>query len=254
VKHIFSTLMASLLWVAQPVWADHRDLILIVAPELDKSGLMRFLLPRFSLKTGVGIHVQLLADDATPPIGALRLHSGPGTPVLARNDRVFTLSQPDPDNKAAMQFHDWVRSDIGQRTISQFTPDDGVPFSGAANIQSEMQETVVSGDAKRGEVLAFANCGRCHVIGARNRMKGIGSTPSFALMRGFDDWEERFRGFYALNPHPSFTQIIGVTAPFDKSRPPPISPLRLTPREHDDIVAFTGTIEPVDLGAPLVHQ
>ena len=37
-----------------------------------------------------------------------------------------------------------------------------------------------------GEKLSYIDCGRCHVIGERNRMGGIGSTPGFAVNR---TWE-----------------------------------------------------------------
>ena len=67
-------------------------------------------------------------------------------------------------------------------------------------------------DYAPGEKLTLLHCGRCHVVSERNRFGGIGSTPSFAALRGAADWEERFRAFYALNPHPAFTQIPDVTS------------------------------------------
>lgn len=108
----------------------------------------------------------------------------------------------------------------------------------------------VSGDDYApGEKLTLLHCGRCHVVSMRNRFGGIGSTPSFAAMRTADDWEERFRAFYALNPHPAFTQVAGVTPPFVPERPSPIHPVELTPDEIETIIQFTRTIEPKDLGA-----
>lgn len=103
----------------------------------------------------------------------------------------------------------------------------------------------------RTEKFVFVNCGRCHVIGKINRMGGIGSTPSFAAIRALPDWEARMRSFYALNPHPAFTQIEGVTEPFPENRPSPIHPLRLTPKQIDVIVEFVRGIEPKDLGATI---
>ena len=238
---------------ALPVRGDHKDLNLMVAPELDSSGLMAFLLPRFSLKTSVKVHAEPLFSGAVSG-AAMQLQPDTGAPVLSGQGQTYGLTPPDPGNKAARRFFDWVMSDIGQRTINQFAPDGAQMFTGAAGSKVAAQTVAPIGDVLRGEILAYANCGRCHVIGARNRMNGIGSTPSFALLRGFDDWEDRFRAFYALNPHPSFTQIAGVTAPFNQSRPPPISPLLMTQRELDDIVAYTAGITPLDLGAPLVHQ
>ena len=105
-----------------------------------------------------------------------------------------------------------------------------------------------------GEKLAFVNCGRCHVIGERNRMGGIGSTPSFRAIRNREDWENNTRSFWALNPHPAFTQIEGVTEPFPIHRPPPVHPIRLTLDEVEVIVDFVRRLEPADLGGAVGVQ
>ena len=102
-----------------------------------------------------------------------------------------------------------------------------------------------------GEKLALVHCGRCHVIGERNRMGGIGSTPSFPVMRNLEDFEDRMRAFYALRPHPAFTQIEGVTEAFPIDRPSPIHPVKLTPDEVEQIVDFALTVPPADLGPDL---
>ncbi|MEO0760718.1 MAG: hypothetical protein AAFZ09_02745 [Pseudomonadota bacterium] len=102
-----------------------------------------------------------------------------------------------------------------------------------------------------GEKLATFACGRCHVVSERNRMGGIGSTPSFAAMRTIEDWERRFRTFYALRPHGAFTQVEGVTPPFDPLRPPAIHPVEVTEADIEAIVDFARSIPPKDLGAPL---
>jgi hypothetical protein len=100
-----------------------------------------------------------------------------------------------------------------------------------------------------GEKLTLLHCGRCHVVGERNRFGGIGSTPSFAALRAAADWEDRFRAFYALKPHPAFTQVPGVTPPFVPERPSPIHPVVVTPGEIEQIIGYARTIEPKDLGA-----
>lgn len=102
-----------------------------------------------------------------------------------------------------------------------------------------------------GEKLALLHCGRCHVVNERNRFGGIGSTPSFGALRVMPDWEDRFRAFYALNPHPAFTQVAGVTPPFALERPSPIHPVELTTGELEEIIGFARTIPPKDLGAPV---
>ncbi len=103
-------------------------------------------------------------------------------------------------------------------------------------------------DYAPGEKLTLFNCGRCHVINEKNKYGGIGSTPSFGALRTLEDWEDRFQSFYALPPHPAFTQIEGVTPPFPINRPSPIHPMELTPNELQTITEFARTIPPKDLG------
>ena len=241
--------LAILLFVAPLVASGQEDGVrLRIAPALEDSGLVQFLRPRFSLKTGV--QVQLVPEGANVVLDDQDRDGA--RPVLARGDVVYYVSVGE--GKAAERFADWLLSDVGQRAIGQFRPQAGQPFTGAAGLAKAVAEVMPEGDIARGETLSYQNCGRCHVIGERNRMKGIGSTPSFALMRGFPDWQQRFGGFYTLNPHPSFSQIVDVTDPFDPSRPPVINPLELTLKELDDILAFVATIKPADLGAPLQTQ
>ena len=102
-----------------------------------------------------------------------------------------------------------------------------------------------------GEKLTLFNCGRCHVINDRNKYGGIGSTPSFGALRTLEDWEDRMRAFYALAPHPAFTQVEGITEPFPIDRPSPIHPLEVTEDQIETIIEFTRTIPPKDLGAPV---
>jgi len=102
-----------------------------------------------------------------------------------------------------------------------------------------------------GERLAYINCGRCHVIGPRNRMGGIGSTPGFAVIRTWEDWEAKMEGFYGLNPHRAFSQVEGITDPFPEHLPSPIHPIRLSQDDLDRIVDYARTVAPADLGAPI---
>ena len=102
-----------------------------------------------------------------------------------------------------------------------------------------------------GEKLTMVNCGRCHVIGPRNRMGGIGSTPSFAALKALPDWREKFERFYLLNPHPSFTRIEGISPPFDKKRPPHVAPVVLTEAELEEVMRFVEGVKAKDLGAEL---
>ncbi len=102
-----------------------------------------------------------------------------------------------------------------------------------------------------GEELTLMNCGRCHVVSPKNRMGGIGSTPSFAVLRTFPDWEDRMKAFWTLRPHPSFTQIEGMTEPFPEHLPAHVHPIRLTLQDLDAIIRYARTVEPADLGAGL---
>ncbi len=230
--------------------ADHLDITIKADPALIETGLMKFLLPRFSLKTGIRLHLSLDTPDVT-----LTRTTGPGArQVLKGPEHVYyVILSPDAGEKT-IRFVDWLLDDVGQRTVDQFRNEGAQIFFAAADAAPEVAVVIPEGDILNGERLSFARCGRCHVIGHENRMKGIGSTPSFALLRGFDDWLPRFQGFYTLNPHPSFSQIKDVTPGFDPALPSPINPLELTLEELDDIVAFVAGIKPADLGKPLQTQ
>ena len=82
-----------------------------------------------------------------------------------------------------------------------------------------------------------------------NRFGGIGSTPSFPALRAIPGWRDKFEAFWTLNPHPSFTQVVDITPPFDPDRPPHIAPVVITQEDLEAIVAYAASIEPKDLGA-----
>lgn len=237
-------LCLSLTLTTTPCWSQDA-LGLGAPPEVADSGLLQHILPRFSLKTGI----RVIADDA----GVLTLEtSPPGDPVFARDGVIYHLRIKDDARHE--RFRDWLRSDIGKRTIESFAPTDGAPFSASFQVAVVQQDIEVEGDAIRGEELSMTHCGRCHVIGPKNRMNGLGSTPSFAVLRAMPDWSERFEAFFALNPHPAFTQIDGLTPPFDPERPSPIHPVEMTLEELEAILAFVSVLRAADLGAPLQLQ
>ncbi len=74
------------------------------------------------------------------------------------------------------------------------------------------------------------------------------------MLRAFADWESRFSAFYVLNPHPSFTQIAEVTAPFPLHRPSPIVPVEMTLEEVEAVVAYVAALAAAGLGPALEHQ
>ena len=217
---------------------------------LRENGFLRFLLPRFSLKTGIRI-----ALDANNPEAIISTDSG--VPMMEGLGQVYYLqitAEDTPGGEKAQRFAAWLDSDIGRRAIAQFKIDDAQVFTPIETLQAAASASVFEGNAARGEQFAFANCGRCHVVGDRNRMKGIGSTPSFAVLRSLPDWEERFSTFYARIPHPALVQLEGVSAPFDPAFPPANQPLRLTLDQLEDILTFVSGLTPADLGAPLVEH
>ena len=230
--------------LALPVAAQ--DDLGLAAPEaVTESGLLKHLLPRFSLKTGI----RVTADSG----GQMRLSAeGDGVPVLQRGEVVFRLSIGDDPRE--VRFQDWLTSDIGIRTVESFAPAEGAPFTAPLPVETDTAEVVFDGDPVEGEALSLTHCGRCHVIGPQNAMNSIGSTPSFAVLRAMSDWDNKFFSFYVLRPHGVFTQIEGLTPPFDPAVPSPIAPVRMTAEDLDAIVAYVAQVEPADLGAPLQLQ
>lgn len=230
--------------LATPIVAQEKAFSLQAPEILVKTGFLKHLLPRFSLKTGVRI---TLSDDSTEAV-----FGNAGTPVFASGDTVWHLSKTDGPYTDA--FEKWLLSDVGKRTIEAFARDGKALFSAEVTKAVVGEETVLTGDAALGEKVSLTQCGRCHVVNDSNRMNAIGSTPSFALMRTFPDWQERFETFFMLRPHPAFTQVTDITEPFAAHLPSPIAPIEVTWDEVEAITAYVGSITPADLGAPLQSQ
>lgn len=236
------------IFVAFPAAGEGKRFSLSADPALVESGALKFILPRFSLKTGVKVDLTDGAADA-------RLEAGTGEPpVFAEaGGRTFALSL-NGESEHAARFRDWLTSEVGLRTVLSFKRDGAPMFEAVEVVAAVVEAEAVDGDAALGSELALRRCGRCHVIDKRNRFGGIGSTPSFGAMKNLPRWRERFEVFWTLNPHPSFTQIEDITDPFDPSRPPPIAPLELTLEEVEAIIAFVVAMERKDLGGALVEQ
>lgn len=100
--------------------------------------------------------------------------------------------------------------------------------------------TAVAGDNEKGRAIAHQHCARCHVIGDHNPKGGIGSTPSFQLLRRMADWRERFGTFYNRRPHPVHVRVEGVRQ--WTNLPPNAEPFTITQGNVDDILAFVETI------------
>lgn len=95
---------------------------------------------------------------------------------------------------------------------------------------------------ERGRKIAQIHCARCHVVGEFNPMGGISSTPSFYLLvREFEDWEARFKTFYARRPHPAFISIIGIGRARE-DLPANAHPISLPPQAVRDVIAYVRTL------------
>ncbi len=227
---------------------EAREFRLTVADEVAASGIIAYLLPRFTLKTGRRAELVKAGGDVV---------IGPGgapsaVPLMARGGAVITL-QVASDNPAAARFAGWITSEIGQTAIASFVPDTGAGFTAAPQVVA-VAEIIFEGDAALGERLSRPHCGRCHRVSADRSSMDIGSAPSFPALRALDDWAERFLAFYALNPHPAFLRVTGISPAFDPALPPPIVPIEITLDEMEAIQAYAAGLAPADLGSVIQHQ
>lgn len=277
-KALVCTLICALIG-ASHAWAGTDTMTLAADARLKRSGLLDFAMPRFALKTGV--RVKIRTGDAT----TLGQMAGDGTTdaMLVPQTVANTLSASGTVKRLRAAFHSkdaehggsffvavpkgadapdlgnrfaaWLLSDAGQGTIAQFSEQAKVGYlPGSTGPEAAPKAELPDGDPERGAKLALHHCGRCHVVSERNKHGGIGSTPSFGALRAEPDWLNKFRNFYIANPHRSFTQVKGITPPFDPMKPPHIAPMRLTQDDLADIVAYVHSIKPKDLGDPIVAR
>jgi len=237
------------LCMPQGAVSQEEDLRLAVPSEMIENGFTKHLLPRFGFKTRIKIVPVLQGEPADLSLS----ETGSTAPLFQSADgRDFYLEHladaPLILEKIA-KFEDWLGSDPGRAAITGF-PAGGPPLYVIGEVEvAQVEEVELDGDVVLGSKLALLHCGRCHVVDVRNRMGGIGSTPSFSALRGREDWTNLFLTFWAENPHPSFTQVEDVTEPFTDARPTTIAPVEVTLDEIDAITAFVGTLTPKNLGA-----
>lgn len=248
-------LLALLLACPQPTTAQDRDapLRLAVPQAMIDSGFTTHILPRFRFRHRIALAP---VPQGTPADMALTADNGPGAPVFrSLAGEEFRLTATGSAHaEAVATFRDWLTSPTGRAAVEGFPPGGPPVYTTAASATRQTAPTGVEGDASAGSRLAIVHCGRCHVVDQRNRMGGIGSTPSFRALRARPGWTDLFLAFWSENPHPSFTQVTGVTDPFDPARPPHIAPVTVTLDDIAAITAFVGTLEPKDLGAPVPGQ
>ena len=231
-----------------PAGADDRLVRLAVPDAVNESGLMKYMLPRFTLKTQVRVEVVSPGEPADAAIGDT------GMPVFTGVGRTWSIEVLASEHEGVARFAAWITDATGQRAIEGFTVDGNQPFTLPIEDTKGVKEVVYDGDRLRGKQVSRTHCGRCHVTAKDDENLGIGSTPSFSALRGFEDWDVRFAGFYQLKPHGAFTQIKEVTEPFPEDRPSPIAPMELTLDDIGAILAYVAGIEPATLGASIKHQ
>ena len=245
---LWRALIVLLIFWPGALWADDK-LVRLYAPEpLIDSGLFKHILPRFSLKTQVKVQQVAVSDEADVAFGDM------GRPVFTGLGQTWSMELNSPQHLATKRFADWLLSDIGQRTVVSFAPNGDAPFSPPGPVIRETVEVTIDGDAVAGHRVSREKCTRCHAVDDATKGWGIGSTPSFAVLRALPDWEARFEAFYVLNPHPAFTQITNLTPPFPVNRPSPISPIELDLDELSALMAYVAGMDAADLGNPLEHQ
>ncbi|MEO1536835.1 MAG: hypothetical protein AAFR73_03820 [Pseudomonadota bacterium] len=207
-------------------------------------GFDKQLLPRFKFKHRITVQ-PVTEGDADMVFGEA------GNRVFQRIDSDVVRLDIRTESDATRKFLDWLKSEPGKAAIESFKPDGAQVYTTEQAVVVVQEEETFDGDSASGSRLALVHCGRCHVVDERNRMGGIGSTPSFAALRGRSNWSDLFRAFWAHNPHPSFTQVEGVTEPFDPNRALHVAPVELTMEEIDAILAFVATLKPKELGKPV---
>lgn len=241
-------LLLALLVLPHAVQANDKLVRLAVPDRLIESGLLKYMLPRFTLKTQVRFAIVAPGSPADAELG------GEGTAVFTGDGQTWNLVTLSPDHPGTQRFFDWITSEVGRRAITGFQRDGVQVFTlpNAEVEEAEVEEFV--GNSGAGRTLSRLHCGRCHVAASEDRMNSIGSTPSFFVLRSMENWSERFETFYVLPPHPAFTQIADVTEPFPAHLPSPIVPIEISLDDLDAILAYVSEMEPADLGAPLETQ
>lgn len=241
---LISCLLACLTSAAM---AQDRPVRLYAPGNLMETGLLKYILPRFSLKTQVRVALVDTPDAADLVLGDT------GRALFQGAGQVWHLARQG-DHAGAERLASWLTGDVGRRTVLAYAPEGDPLFSDPAPVEREAVAVIFEGDAVLGLAVSRVKCARCHTVEPGRTMGGIGSTPSFSLLRALPNWDARFAGFYLLNPHPSFTIIPDVTDPFPIDRPPPIVPVEMTLDEVAAVLAYVAAMEAADLGAPIQSQ
>jgi hypothetical protein len=213
------------------------------------SELIRYVVPRFSLKTRIrfdrvdtGGDIQFVTELPENGTQVFQLVSGETVYVSAFGD-----AAQSPDYQA---FVDWLVSDPGRATIADFEIDGKRIATPVDAQEAAAVEIVIVGDPSNGQDLSVNHCRRCHKVDRADKYSGVDNAPSFHAMRSFDDWYVRFSTFYTVSPHRALISVKGSGIEKDRELIT-IAPIDLVISDINDIVAFVHSLTPLDLGKPI---
>ena len=197
---MWRALLVVLLFLPGPLRADDRLVRLHAPAALVDSGVLEFILPRFSLKTGVKVDVTEGAADA-------RLERGTGgPPVFAEaGGRSYALAL-EGGNEHAAQFRDWLTSEIGQRTvrIARQSIGWGLGLSGAAMVVAGCNTVPIENleDSFTLTVKHSTGSGKAVAIDFLWMVDNSTSMceEQFELSKNFDIFRDKLTNFFAIDP------------------------------------------------------
>jgi len=238
-----------------PIRAEQTPLVLAAPDALRETGVLKYLLPRFRFKKRISVSVVAkgAAADATLTTEA----QGPAVFLARKGGVTWHLRLPaegSPTRASALAFRDWLRSKPGRAAIESFPPGGASQFEAAAEQAAVVKPLELTGNVDRGHQLARRDCMRCHVVDKQSLFAGIDSTPSFAALRTYPDWHERFQLFWTANPHRALITVTDMSEEKDPLHPVTIAPIVLSPDNVEDLVAYVATIAPADLGNPIAQD
>jgi len=213
------------------------------------SELIRYIVPRFSLKTRIrfdrvdaGGDIQFVTEPPENGTQVLELVSGETVYIRAAGEAAQST-----DYQA---FVDWLISEPGRATIADFQIDGQQVAIPVDAQETAAVEVVIVGDPSHGQELSVNHCRRCHKVDRADKYSGIDNAPSFHAMRSFEDWYVRFSTFYTVSPHKALISVKGSGIEKDHELIT-IAPIDLVISDINDIVAFVHSLTPLDLGKPI---
>lgn len=215
-----------------------------------EAGLDTHLFPRFMFKSRIRLEATAVDAEA---LFALRPMAADETGIHVANvdDLMIGVIATGATSEPMRAFADWLLSEPGRAALLDFSLAGAPLFTTPVRVQPVVAEVALTGDPVRGKQLSEAHCGRCHVVDRAKPFGAIGNSPSFHAMRSFTDWLPTFSAFYTANPHRALIAIESVQDPHTDQTPVHIARIKLTLDDVLDIVTFVGTLEPLDLGAPV---